>query len=75
MGHDMCEAMGVSAIVCADFVDGAISFGKLKAQCDVRIEACKGVLGIFQLVGEPTSNGLGDQDLHWLWLEIMSLAC
>ena len=24
MGHDVCEAMGVSATVCADFLDGVV---------------------------------------------------
>ena len=26
MGHDVCEAMGVSATVYADFIDGAIDY-------------------------------------------------
>ena len=28
-----------------------------------------------ELVGSPACSGMGDQDLHWLRLEIVSLAC
>ena len=35
MGHDVCEAKGVCATVCADFVDGVIYFFLVSCQCCV----------------------------------------
>ena len=33
VGHDVCEAMGVSATVCADFVDGVIDSFSVSCFC------------------------------------------
>ena len=47
VGHYVCEAMGVSATVCADFVDEVIYsllVSYQSKQCDVRNETCEGVL-------------------------------
>ena len=35
MGHDVCEATGVIATVCADFVDGVIFSLSVSCQCSV----------------------------------------
>ena len=35
MGHDVCEAMGVSVTVYADFVDGLIDSLWVTCQCSV----------------------------------------
>ena len=35
MGHDVCEAMGVSAAVYADFIDGVIDSFLASCQCSV----------------------------------------
>ena len=34
-----------------------------------------GVVLMLHGVGVPACSGMGGPDLHWLWLEIVSLAC
>ena len=37
--------------------------------------ACGVVLMLCRVVGAPACSGMGGLDLHWLWLEIVSIAC
>ena len=34
-----------------------------------------GVVLMLELVGAPACSGMGDEDFHWVWLEIVSLTC